>query len=108
MKTLAQLVAFYAVHDPAKTEAEIAEIVGAWPEADMLQGLEEKYGDDPRRYGGAEGKQGVTLPAIAPHADSQAKRPRPRPRKGHRRAVEEPMPPLLQRHRQPPPLGHHR
>jgi len=48
--TLPQMLKFYAVNQPEKTEPEIAKLMMEWEEEKLLTGLAMKYGDDPRRY----------------------------------------------------------
>jgi hypothetical protein len=48
--TLPQMLKFYAVNQPDKTEPEIAKLMMEWEEEKLLNDLVMKYGDDPRRY----------------------------------------------------------
>ena len=48
---LRQLLAFYAEYDPGKSRAEVKHVLASWPRRDLVEGLLEKYGDDPRRFG---------------------------------------------------------
>lgn len=49
--SLQQLLAFYATHDPSKSRAEVKHVHESWPPRALVEGLLDKYGDDPRRFG---------------------------------------------------------